>query len=37
MYVLKHIPFCLSKKSMEELMENKKINLKDFYVIQDER
>ncbi|MEQ1977516.1 AfsA-related hotdog domain-containing protein [Xenorhabdus sp. SGI240] len=36
-YVLKHISFCLSKKSMEELIENKKINFKDFYVLQDEK
>ncbi|MDE9453694.1 AfsA-related hotdog domain-containing protein [Xenorhabdus bovienii] len=36
LYVLKYIPFCLSKNSMEDLIESRKINLKDFYLIQDE-
>ncbi|MFD0706122.1 hypothetical protein C6H64_11670 [Photorhabdus luminescens] len=36
LYVLKYVPFCLSKNCMEDLIENIKIDFKEFYIFQDE-
>ncbi|OTA19011.1 hypothetical protein Xbed_02706 [Xenorhabdus beddingii] len=35
-YVLKDVPFCLPKNSIKYSMKNTKINLSDFYILEDE-